>query len=125
MAFSFIYFKDDAIPLQQWNFLLRINSYQEAKGYFDSVQSIIEQNSDLFDDTFKAYNSRRKQGQSLQHKGQFSETKKILTQLIEEKELGDKPNAQADIGLIEVAFDRLEMFYQAVNPKILRKLCHP
>ena len=86
--------------------LLRINSYQEAKGYFDSVQSIIEQNSDLFYDTFKAYN-RRKQGQSLQHKGQFSEAKKILTQLIEEKELGDKPNAQADIGLIEGSFRSL------------------
>ena len=105
--------------------LLRINSYQEASGYFDSVHSIIEQKSDLFDDTFKAHN-RRKQGQALQHKGQFAEAKEILTNLIKEKELGDKPNAQADIGLIEGNFRSLRNILPSGksdnSPKIISSL---
>ena len=105
--------------------LLRINSYQEAKGYFDTVQSIVERNEEFFSDSFKAHN-RRKQGQALQHKGQFAEAKEILTKLIKEKELGDKPNAQADIGLIEGNFRSLRNILPSGksdnSPKIVSSL---
>jgi hypothetical protein len=118
-------FKLTSFLYSSGTYLLRKNSYQEAKAYFDTAQSIIERNDDLFSDSFKAHN-RRKQGQALQHKGQFAEAKEILTKLIKEKELGDKPNAQADIGLIEGNFRSLRNILPSGksdnSPKIVSSL---